>query len=77
MPAESYQNIQTKKVTARIEFDLAERVQIKLHSGQQQALFRQIFLSLDALFASGKHTMITDYIYGAKALTLKPVKEKK
>jgi len=70
-----YQNIQTKKITARIEVELANRVQFKLHQGQQQALFRQIFASLDELFASGKHTQITDYIYGASDLTLKPKKE--
>ena len=74
---EDYQNIEIKKVTARVPLELAERVQSHLHSGQQQALFRQIFASLAALFESGNHTKITDYIYGSKALTLKPVKEKK
>ena len=74
MPAEPYQNIQTKKITARIEVDLANRVQLKLHQGQQQALFRQIFASLDELFSTGKHTKITDYIYGSGSLTLRPKK---
>ena len=73
---ESYQNIETRKVTARVELDLAKRVTSKFHSGQQQALFRQIFASLDDLFAAGKHTKITDYIYGSASLTLKPKKEK-
>lgn len=72
---ESYQNVRTKNVAVRIEFKLAERVTTQLHHGQQQALFRAIFESLDAMLTAGKLTDITNYIYKAKALTLKPVKD--
>lgn len=72
---EPYQNIQTKNVAVRIEFDLAERVTAQLHHGQQAALFRAIFDSLDAMLANNQLIDITNYIYKAAPLILTPIKD--
>ncbi len=73
--AEDYQNIETRKATAQIEKGLYDRVTKNFHQGQVTALFRNVFESLDVMIAEGKFIDITNYIYKAKSLTLKPIKE--
>ena len=70
-----YQNIETKKSTTRIEAELFDRVTSHFHHGQQTALFRNIFESLDVLLEAGHLIQVTNYIYKADSLTLKPHKD--
>lgn len=75
--AEDYQNIETKKATIRFETELYTRVTAHFHHGQISALFRNIFESLDVMLANDQLVDISNYIYKAASLTLKPVKDNK
>ncbi len=72
---ESYQNVQTRKATANIELELYDRVTSQLHQGQLTALFKGIFKSLDVMIKEDRLVDITNFIYKANELTLKPVKD--
>ena len=58
-----YQNIQTKQTTVRVEAELHDRVIKNFHQGQRTVLFRNIFESLDEMFANGRRMEIMKYIY--------------
>ena len=73
--SEDYQNIETKMSAVRIEAKLYDRVTKHFHQGQHTALMRNIFESLDVMLADDKLVDISNYIYKAKALILKPVKD--
>ena len=73
--AEDYQNTETKMSAVRIEAELYKRVTKHLHQGQHTALMRNIFASLDVMLAKDQLVDITNYIYKANSLTLKPVKD--
>ena len=75
MPNEDYQNIETKMSAVRIEAELYDRVTKHFHQGQHSTLIRNIFESLDVMMANGQLVDISNYIYKAKTLTLKPVKD--
>ncbi len=72
MVAESYQNIETSKVTVDIESELYRRVKNKLHYGQMSKLLRNIFESLDMLIQNDELGDIIFYIYKKNDLHLIP-----
>lgn len=58
------------KVTVRIDRELYEFVQSKLHYGQQKKLFDSIFLSFKELIASNRFDEILNYMYHKHELCL-------
>ena len=71
--SKDYQNkSETLQMTVRVEAELFNRVIDNFHQGQRTTLFRNIFESLDELFANGKQMDVMNYIYKKKSLTLKP-----
>lgn len=64
------------KVTARIDNDLYRRVKKHFHHGQLQALFSQIFHTMDRMIERGQIMEIVTYIQGKDSVIFKPNKEK-
>lgn len=63
-------NLEYGKVTVRIDREIYELVQAKLHYGQQKKLFDSIFLSLKELIDTDNFDEILDYIYKEQELCL-------
>lgn len=61
------------KVTVRIDRELYEFVQAKLHYGQQKKLFDSIFLSFKKLIDSNRFDEILNYMYHEQELCLPSV----
>ena len=72
-----YQNIETKKVTAKIEQALFFRIKNKFHYGQITRLIRNVFECVDQLIKEGKLMTIVKFLHKEDSLTLTPVKEEK
>lgn len=62
--------METTKVTARIEKNLAEFVTSNFYHGQQQKLFTNIFKSIKILITEDRFDEIDDYINHGESLIL-------
>ncbi len=74
---ESYQNIEVKKATVKIEKSLYLFVKGNFYHGQLSKLIRNVFESVQILILRGKINDIILYISGQRNLTLPRVTKKK
>lgn len=64
-----------RKITARIEKELYDKVQEKFYHGQQTLFFNQLFKSLETIIDENRFDEITDYLYKGKELKLPAIED--
>lgn len=75
--SESYQNIEIKKATVKIEKSLYLFIKGNFYHGQLSKLIRNVFKSVRILILKGKINDVILYISGQRNLTLPKVKREK
>ena len=75
--SESYQNIEIKKATVKIEKSLYLFVKGNFYHGHLSQLIRNIFKSIQILIQNDKKDNVILYIAGQRNLTLPRIKKEK